>query len=91
MLKKELLDRLQLDNPNLTKAAIEHLLATYTEVITEELNGGSEFEIPRIGKFAIRTRNARNGRNPSTGEAIFIPESTTVSFKVSKVLKEAVN
>jgi nucleoid DNA-binding protein len=91
MLKKELLDRLQLDNPNLTKAAIEHLLATYTEVITEELNGGSEFEIPRIGKFAIRTRNARNGRNPSTGEAIFIPESTVVAFKVSKVLKDALN
>ena len=35
MLKKELLDRLQLDNPNLTKAAIDHLLAAYAEVITE--------------------------------------------------------
>jgi nucleoid DNA-binding protein len=91
MLKKELLDRLQLDNPNLTKAAIDHLLATYAEVITEELNSGGDFEIPRVGKFQLKTRSARQGRNPSTGEAIFIPESTTVSFKVSKVLKEAVN
>jgi len=44
-----------------------------------------------FGSFSIRTRKARNGRNPRTGEQIRIQSSKTVHFSAGKELKEAIN
>lgn len=43
-----------------------------------------------FGKFEIRHRGARRGRNPQTGEEIELPATTTVGFKIGKHLKEEI-
>ena len=44
--------------------------------------------IAGFGTFAPKTRNARTGRNPATGEPIKIPEKTSASFKPASAMKD---
>ncbi|CSA16236.1 DNA-binding protein HU [Vibrio cholerae] len=44
-----------------------------------------------FGTFSVRTRAARTGRNPKTGEEIKIAEAKVPSFKAGKALKDACN
>ena len=47
--------------------------------------------ISSFGKFSVRSKEARKGRNPQTGESIIIPARKVVTFKASRVLKERIN
>ncbi len=49
---------------------------------------GEEVAIPGFGKFAVKDRPEREGRNPATGEAITIAASKRVSFTAAKGLKD---
>ncbi|WP_022685412.1 HU family DNA-binding protein [Sphingomonas phyllosphaerae] len=49
---------------------------------------GEEVAIPGFGKFAVKDRPEREGRNPATGEAITIAASKKVSFTAAKGLKD---
>lgn len=49
---------------------------------------GEEVSIPGFGKFAVKDRSERQGRNPATGEAITIAASKKVSFTAAKGLKD---
>jgi DNA-binding protein HU-beta len=49
---------------------------------------GDEVAIPNFGKFAVKDRPERQGRNPSTGEAITIAASKKVAFTPAKGLKD---
>jgi len=44
-----------------------------------------------FGTFETKRRNARDGRNPKTGETIYIPSTKVVNFKEGKKLKQTVN
>lgn len=59
--------------------------------ITKSLKKGEEVSFPPLGKFKVSKREARTGRNPSTGAAVEIPASNVPKFAVGKALKEAVN
>ena len=50
----------------------------------------NSFQIPGLGKLALRHRAARMGRNPQTGEPLKIPAKRVVRFRVAKALKDAV-
>lgn len=56
----------------------------------QELKESGEFTLPGIAKFVLQKREARTGRNPSTGEAIEIPEKQVVKARIAKQLKDAV-
>lgn len=49
---------------------------------------GEEVSIPNFGKFAVKDRPERQGRNPATGEAMTIAASKKVSFTAAKGLKD---
>ena len=66
------------------------MLNALIEVVSETLSNGEEVAIAGLGKFEVRERAARNGRNPQTGEAITIAASKVPAFKASKTLKDAV-
>jgi DNA-binding protein HU-beta len=66
--------------------AVDAVLST----ITDAMKNNEEVRLVGFGTFSTTTRKATTGRNPRTGEAIQIPEATTVRFKVGKALKEAV-
>ncbi len=48
------------------------------------------FVIPGIGKLVLVQRKARKGRNPATGEEIFIQAKTVVKFRIAKAAKDAI-
>ena len=77
------------DGPTLKGAAeaVEHTF----EIIKAALEGGENVLISGFGKFTVRDKHARVGRNPKTGEAITIQPRRVVSFKYSVALRDAVN
>ncbi len=60
------------------------------ETMKSTLEGGDGLKISGFGKFDVRRKNARRGRNPKTEQGLIIPERTVVTFKASQVLKAAV-
>lgn len=54
------------------------------------INGEDSVAIADFGVFKVKTKEARTGRNPKTGEAIEIPARNVVKFSPSKDFKEAV-
>ena len=79
-------DRAKLDRKSAEKA----VTATF-DTIKEALIEGDKVQVLGFGTFENRTRAARKGRNPRTGEEIDIKPSKLPSFKAGKGLKEAVN
>lgn len=51
---------------------------------------GEDVAIPQFGKFTVKDRPAREGRNPATGEKMQIKASRAVSFKAAKGLKDKI-
>ncbi len=60
------------------------------EEITHALQTGEKVTLVGFGSFETRQRQARQGRNPQTGEPITIKASKTVGFKAGKALKDSV-
>ena len=67
--------------------AVDAVLASVTEI----LKGGGDLTIIGFGKFSTVAKPAREGRNPSTGEAMQIKASNAPKFTPGKALKTAVN
>lgn len=82
---KEMADRCEITQVEATNE-YEDVFGVLHDLLME----GNDVSIPDLGKFEIKERSERNGRNPATGESIVIPAKKVVTFKVSKVLKDAV-
>ncbi|MFN3198399.1 MAG: HU family DNA-binding protein [Bradymonadia bacterium] len=61
--------------------------ATFKALTTGLVGEEGRVFIPGFGTFQVKSRAARTGRNPRTGEEIQIPASKTVGFKVAAGLK----
>ena len=90
MNKAEMADRLAA-RTGLNKVSARDAVDSMFAVIGEALANGEEAQIAEFGSFTARTRAARTGRNPRTGEAISISASKSPLFKVGKTLRDAVN
>ncbi len=73
-----------------TRAESERAIETAIESIVTSLKQGKEVSIAGLGIFSTKTRNARVGRNPRTGESIDIPAMRVPKFRAAKALKDAV-
>jgi integration host factor subunit alpha len=67
--------------------AVEGLL----EVVKSALASGEDVLISGFGKFCIKEKGKRKGRNPETGESMMLAERRIVNFKCSHVLKRKLN
>ena len=76
---------------NETKKVTEETLNAFIEVVTETLKKGDKIQLVGFGSYETKSRAARKGRNPQTGEEIKIPASKVPSFKAGKALKDEVN
>ena len=79
------------EKAKLDRKSAEKAVAATFETIKDALVGGDKVQVLGFGTFENRTRAARKGRNPRTGEEIEIQSSKLPSFKAGKSLKEAVN
>ena len=75
----------------LTKKDAEKAVNAVFASVQKALVEDDKVQIIGFGTFEVRTRAARKGRNPQTGETIEIPASKNPVFKAGKALKEAVN
>lgn len=72
-----------------TKVAGERVLDTTLEAIQQSLASGEDVTLRGFGTFTVKTRAARKGRNPRTGEPIDIPAAKVVKFRPGKDMDEA--
>ena len=73
------------------RATADNMVDAVFSAIAEALAGDETVAIAGFGKFAVRSRAARIGRNPRTGEPVAIAASRAPSFKPAKALRDAVN
>jgi integration host factor subunit beta len=91
VIKSELVQRLAADNPHLFQRDVERIVSTVFEEITEALTRGDRVELRGFGAFSVKQRDARQGRNPRTGESVHVPEKKVPFFKTGKDLRERMN
>ena len=91
MNKQELIQEVAGDIEVKTKAAAEKAVNAVLNGIKKGLRKDKSVQLVGFGTFGVRTRKARTGRNPRTGETIKIKASKTVGFKAGKDLKDSVN
>ena len=74
----------------LPKKQAQQLLADFVTAMTAHLKQGDRIRMSGLGTLEVKTRAARMGRNPATGESIQIKASRKVAFRPAKELKEAI-
>lgn len=77
------------EKTGVTKAKAKEILDAYTELLINELQSVGSAQLAGIGKLKLGQRAERQGRNPSTGEAITIKASKTVKFSGGKRFKDS--
>ena len=78
------------EKADLSKKDAEAAITAAVEAITGALIEGEKVQLVGFGSFEVKTRAARVGRNPKTGEEIPIYEARLPVFKAGKALKDAV-
>ena len=61
------------------------------ELIKAPLESGDDVLVSGFGKFCVKEKAARKGRNPATGEDAILPARRVVTFKCSGKLREKIN
>ena len=90
MTKAELVEKVA-GQINLTKKQTEVVVNTVFQSITESLAQGKKVELIGFGSFRVRSRNARIGRNPKSGDRVDVPAKRVPFFKAGKELRELVD
>ena len=67
------------------------ILETLLEIIKKTLETGEDIMISNFGKFCVKEKRERRGRNPSTGEDMMMKPRKVVTFRCSRKLRERLN
>ncbi len=89
MNKADIVDKVR-ETLDSTTADASRAVETVITEITSSLKNGDEVSISGLGIFSAKTRQAREGRNPRTGEPVHIPAMRVPKFRAAKALKDAV-
>ena len=74
-----------------TKSECAEIVETLFEIIKKTLEEGEDILISGFGKFSVKEKNQRRGRNPQTGEPIMLSATKVITFKCSGVLRNKIN
>lgn len=91
MIKSELIQKIAASNPHLYQRDIERIVNVIFDEIVAALARGDRVELRGFGAFTVKHRAARQGRNPRTGETVFVDEKFVPFFKTGKDLRERLN
>jgi nucleoid DNA-binding protein len=78
------------DGSGLTQGDANKAIKALVKVIQSTLKNGGVISLSGLGSFRAKSRKARQGRNPKTGEIIPIPPGKKVSFKPTTTLREII-
>ena len=88
--KAGLIDKIMVSNGFSRKKSAE-TVETLMEIIKSSLASGEDVLVSGFGKFCVRQKKERRGRNPATGEDMMLRPRKVVTFKCSGVLRDRVN
>ena len=91
MIKSELVQKIAEKNPHLYHRDIERIVNTVLDAVITALMDGDRVELRGFGAFSAKSRNARMGRNPRTGESVEVVAKSVPFFKTGKELRERLN
>ena len=79
------------DSLDLSRTTTYEIMEEFLEIIKETIEDGEDIMISGFGKFCVKDKHARKGRNPATGETAILPARRVVTFKCSGKLRKRVN
>ena len=91
MIRSELLQAMAKDHPGLRADEIEKIVDIFFDEVAARLAAGGRVELRGFGAFSTREREARQGRNPRTGEAVKVPAKRVPYFKPGKEMRARLN
>lgn len=91
MTKSELVEAVSQKVNNFSRKDVEVIVDTLFKSMSDSLSDGEKVEIRGFGSFKVKERDGRQGRNPKSGEGIFIDSKRVPFFKAGKELKERIN
>jgi integration host factor subunit alpha len=74
-----------------TRTQSAQVIDTLFELIKQSLQNGEDVLVSGFGRFSVKGKYQRKGRNPQTGEPMTLPAKKVVTFKCSDVLRAAMN
>lgn len=91
MNRTELHERLSARFPSMFDCQVRDAMNCILDGIQQRLHEGGRVEIRNFGSFSTHVVASRSGRNPRTGEAVFIPVRRVLRFKAGRTLKRVVD
>lgn len=76
---------------DIPKKKAADLIESLLELMAKTLERGEDVLISGFGKFCVKQKNARKGRNPATGEDLMLGSRRVITFKCSPILRTKVN
>lgn len=76
---------------DLTKAQSVNLVDALIEIMKRTLENGEDILITGFGKFCVKEKKRRKGRNPQTGQDLMLDARRVVAFQCSGVLRDRIN
>ena len=91
MIKSELVQRISSQNPHLYQRDVENIVNAILGEIVAAMARGDRVELRGFGAFSVKRRDARQGRNPRTGDSVSVEEKFVPFFKTGKQLRDRLN
>lgn len=91
MIRSELIQTIAEENPHLLQRDVERVVNTVLEEIIAAMERGDRVELRGFGAFSVKHRDARQGRNPRTGDSVAVEEKHVPFFKTGKLLRDRLN
>lgn len=91
MIRSELLTVLAKDNADLRAEDVEQVVDIFFDEISQRLAEGGRVELRGFGAFSTRSREARQGRNPRTGETVKVEAKQVPYFRPGKEMRRVLN
>ena len=88
--KNDIVEHIQ-DELGIQKNQSKETVETLLELIKSTLESGEEILISGFGKFCLKDKKQRKGRNPATGDDMILRKRRVVTFQCSGILRERVN
>ena len=88
--KAQIIDSIQ-NQTGFPKTTSSEIVETLLEIIKGTLASGEDVLISSFGKFCVREKRERKGRNPATGNAMMLGSRKVVTFKCSGKLRNRIN
>ncbi len=89
--KADLVQQVYKKHENLTKAQATESIEAFLRISKDSLISGSDLLLSGFGKFNVKDKNSRRGRNPQTGAELTLEARRVVTFKPSGILRDKIN